>query len=105
MNMTEIMTDNSDPGEELLAKLKAFPSGKIYMSAPRNEVLEGMTLLRGGPVRDFSWSNDRTVLNLELADSQLHEVSFSIAAGALNHSCDCGLLNGCRHLVCALATR
>jgi non-specific serine/threonine protein kinase len=84
--------------------LKQFPAGKIYVMAPRKEVLAGMALLRGTPVRDFTWSRDRSVLTLEVADFALMEISFSIADGELSHACECGTPGGCRHLICALIT-
>src|SRR5664279_1874722 len=98
MKRPVIMPDYIDPGKELLSRLEQFPAGKIYMMAPRREVFEGMALLRGTPVRDFTWSRDRAVLNLEVADPKLTEISFSIAGGELSHSCECGSAGGCRHL-------
>jgi len=104
MKRPEIMPVHIGPGDELLAKLEQFPAGKIYVMAPRNEVLKAMALLRGTPVRDFTWSRDRSVLNLEVADPKLTEVSLSIADGELGHTCECGLPGGCRHLICAMIT-
>jgi non-specific serine/threonine protein kinase len=98
------MPDNIGPGEELLSKLEHLPAGKIYVMAPRKEVLKAIALLRGTPLRDFTWSRDRSVLNLEVADPKLTEISLSIADGGLGHSCECGLPGGCQHLVCALIT-
>jgi hypothetical protein len=104
MKKPEIIPDIVGPGEELLSKLEQFPAGKTYVMAPRSEVLDAMALLRGTPVRDLTWSRDRSILNLEVADSALTEVSFSIADGELKHSCECGARSGCRHLVCAMIT-
>jgi non-specific serine/threonine protein kinase len=93
-----------NPGAELLNSLALLPAGKIYVMAPRDEVLKGMALLKGKPVRDFTWSRDRSTLTIEVADLSLAEVSLSITDGKLSHTCECKALHGCRHLICALIT-
>jgi non-specific serine/threonine protein kinase len=88
----------------LLAVLEGLSPGSIYGMAPRSEVLRGMELLRGAPVRDICWSRDRSGLFVEVADQRLFEVTLTAAAGELSHTCECGRQSGCSHLVSALVT-
>jgi non-specific serine/threonine protein kinase len=104
MKQTKIRTAGLDPGTQLLNDLALLPAGKIYVMAPRDEVLKGMALLKGNPVRDFTWSSDRSVLTVEVDDLSLAEVSISITEGKLSYACDCKALHGCSHLVSALVT-
>jgi non-specific serine/threonine protein kinase len=94
----------NDRGEALLAGLREFPAGRIYTLAPRDEVLAAMTLLRTTPVREVTWSRDRSLLTIEVEDPEPAEVTLSLADGEPRYACDCGARRGCRHLVVALVT-
>jgi superfamily II DNA or RNA helicase len=91
---------------ELLDYLKKLHAGQIYVVAHKRHILDGLGLCRHATVGDVCWSDDCSVLNLEIRASGHHEVAVCLDGQNLKYTCDCkewSPQSQCPHVVCVLA--
>ena len=91
----------------LLRHLFEMPAALIYALADKGHLFTGFELCKKSTVSQLNWRDDGTILNLELSDFGIHEVSLTLLQGELSSSCDCGMWSPrgrCPHLVASLAT-
>ena len=91
----------------LLRHLLEMPAAAIYALADKAHLFTGFELCNKCPITELHWSDEGTVLTLQLAERGVFEVSITLLQGELSSSCDCGVWSPrgrCPHLVAALAT-
>ena len=91
----------------LLRYLTEMPAAVIYALADKGHLFNGFELCKKSPVSELAWSEDGTLLRVELSDTGLFAVSLTLAHGELSSACNCGVWSPrgrCPHLVAALAT-
>ena len=91
----------------LLRQLCEMPAAVVYALADKRHLFSGFELCKKSPVSQISWSDDGAMLNLEVSDAGIFEVSLTLAHGELSSVCDCGVWSPggrCPHLVASLAT-
>ena len=91
----------------LLRHLSEMPAAVIYALADKAHLFNGFELCKRSPVSQLSWSDDGAMLNVEVSDAGLFEVSLTLSHGELSSTCDCGIWSPrgrCPHLVASLAT-
>jgi len=94
-------------GNALLRHLLQMPAAVIYALADKVHLFNGFELCKRNPVSRINWSDDGTVLNLEISDGGDYRVSLTLAQGELSSTCNCGTWSPrgrCPHLVASLAT-
>lgn len=91
---------------ELLAYLEKMHAGQIYLVAHKRHIINGLGLCRHVTVSDVCWSDDCSLLNLEIRGSGYHEVAVRLEGQNLKFTCDCAewsQQSQCPHVVCVLA--
>jgi len=91
----------------LLRHILEMPAAAIYALADKGHLFNGFELCKRSPISQLTWSDDGTILNLELSSAGIFEVSLTLVQGELSGSCDCGIWSPrgrCPHLVASLAT-
>ncbi|HBG06284.1 MAG: helicase [Geobacteraceae bacterium GWC2_58_44] len=91
----------------LLRHLCEMPAAVIYALADKGHLFTGFELCKRCTVSQLNWSDDGAMLNLEISDTGIFEVSLTLLQGELSSSCDCGAWSPrgrCPHLVASLAT-
>jgi superfamily II DNA or RNA helicase len=97
-------SEHDDESSTLLTALQDLSPGAIYTLAPRKTLGDALLLLRRNPVRDLTWSKDRTTLHMELSGHPARRISISMDKGKLTAGCSCGSMPFCSHVVAALIT-
>jgi len=91
----------------LLGHLCEMPAAAIYALADKGHLFTGFELCKRSTVSKLTWSEDGAVLNLEISDNGIYEVSLTLLQGELSSTCNCGVWSPrgrCPHLVASLAT-
>ncbi len=91
---------------EIIARIKKFPSGNIYHLTPKQYFIRGFEYYRTGRVVYFEWKEDGGVLVAGVKGENIYEVYFFINDNRLCYKCTCPIWSGqtcCKHVVCALA--
>ncbi|HJV34610.1 DEAD/DEAH box helicase [Geomonas sp.] len=91
----------------LLRHLLEMPAVVIYALADKVHLFNGFELCKREPVSHLSWSEDGSILSIELREDGVFQVSLKLSHGELSTSCNCGAWSPrgrCPHLVAAMAT-
>jgi hypothetical protein len=93
--------------QELLAHLEKMPAGQIYLAAHKKNTLSGFSLCPHVTVKDACWSDDGSLLNVEIKSDRYYEVGIRLEGENLRFTCDCKIWtqqSQCPHVVCVLAS-
>lgn len=102
------MTAPDDSAKEgILAALRAYHGGKVYLMGSPGIVGEGFALHRDNEVSSIEWDRNLACLHVRIGHAGRVVVNVRIREGRLAFSCTCSRTNkenGCEHTVCAVLT-
>ena len=92
---------------DILRRLRDFPTGDIYILSPREFFLRGYEYYRDRRLLRFVWSRDNRILTAFVLGSHAYPVKLTVKDNRLRYECDCPAWtphSHCKHVICAMLT-